>query len=123
MTEHVSISTDGYGCCVTIGGGRSPPAEPDDDDESSAGEGTSSAVPRKRKRKQRKKRRKNEKKDISSTTKGNFPLEMVTPESLSVILATANLIGVDPGMKSLVTAVRSDNPTDNVQLTSGIWEL
>jgi hypothetical protein len=48
-----------------------------------------------------------------------FPLENVTSESLAAIMNGANLIGVDPGMKSLVTAVRSDNPRDNIQLTAG----
>ena len=56
-------------------------------------------------------------KDISQTSKGQFPLEKVTAESLGTVLNGATLIGVDPGMKSLVTAVPSDNPADNVQLT------
>jgi hypothetical protein len=104
---------------VTVGGGRSSPTEPENNDEDSAGEGTSRAVPRKRKRKPSRKPPKNEKKDISNSTKGQFPLEKVTSESLAAIMNGANLIGVDPGMKSLVTAVRSDNPRDNVQLTAG----
>ena len=123
MAEHISITTDGYGCCVTVGGGHSTPAEPDDNDEDNAGEGPSKAVPRKRKRNPSRKQRKNGKKDISKTTKGQFPLEKVTSESLASVMTGATLIGVDPGMKSLVTAVRSDNPVDNVQLTAGIWKM
>ena len=123
MPEHISITTDGYGCCVNVGWGRSTPAELDDNDEDNAGEGSSKAVPRKRKRKPSRKRRKDDKKDISKSTKGQFPLEKVTSESLATVMTGATLIGVDPGMKSLVTAVRSDNPVDNVQLTAGIWKM
>ncbi|KAJ2957000.1 hypothetical protein NQZ79_g7213 [Umbelopsis isabellina] len=124
IPEHISISTDGYGCRVTVGGGPRLPAEPIDE-EDSAGEGSSgptSRTSRKRKRKPSRKRPKNEIKDISNTSKGRFRLEKVTPESLSQIMVAADLIGVDPGMKSLMTAVRSDNPHDKVEPTSGYWK-
>jgi len=122
MPEHISITTDGYGCCVTVGRGRSTPAEPDDNDKDNAGESSSKAVPRKRKRKPSRKRRENDKKDISKSSKGQFPLEKVTSERLVTVMTGATLIVVDPGMKPLVTAVQSDNPVHNVQLTAGHWK-
>ena len=120
MPDHISLSTDGYGCCVTIGGGRR--ARPSSSDDN-AGEGPSSSVPLKRKRTVSRKRGKKEKKDISQIFKGQFPLEKVTAESLGTVLNGANLIGVNPGMKSLVIAVRSDNPADNVQLSAGMKNI
>lgn len=116
VPDHIGISTDGYGCCVTIGGGRRGRPTPDDN----AGEGTSYTVPLKRKRSVGRKRRKEEKKDISARKKHQFPLQKITPANLSTIMYGSNLIGVDPGLKSLVTAVRSNNPADNVQMTAGI---
>ncbi|GAB5588228.1 hypothetical protein Unana1_03128 [Umbelopsis nana] len=63
---------------------------------------------------------KEEKKDISASKKGQFPLQKITPENLSTIMNGSNPIGVDPGLKSLVTSVRSNNPADNVQITAGM---
>lgn len=106
---------------MTVSLARSPRPEPREDEE----KGSSGLNTRKRNRHDTKSKRrgKNEKQDISETPKGQFPLQKVTPDSLAVIMSDAQPIGVDPGLKSLVTAVRSDDPADNVQITAGMKKM
>jgi hypothetical protein len=46
------------------------------------------------------KRHKEENKDIFASKKGQFPLQKITPDSLSTVMNGSNLIGVDTGLKS-----------------------
>lgn len=48
-----------------------------------------------------------------------FKLLKLDPQSVQAELESADLIGVDPGLKSLITAVRSENPYDKMQITKG----
>jgi hypothetical protein len=57
--------------------------------------------------------------DLSSRSKGMFKLLKLDPQSVQAELQSADLIGVDPGLKSLITAVRSENLYDKMQITKG----
>ena len=58
--------------------------------------------------------------DIRNFDHGLFKLEKLDALPLAWTLRDVEYIGVDPGLKSVVTAVRSDDPNDKLEITSGI---
>jgi hypothetical protein len=96
------MTSDGVGCCVTFG-----------------------PQPRRRRGEEqaqvaRRTRQEGELLDLNRFGKGIFKLDKVEHQSIETALEGSTLIGVDPGMKSLITAVRSGNPSDTVQVTQGM---
>jgi hypothetical protein len=101
------MTSDGVGCCVTFG------PQP----QRRRGEEQAEVARRTR---QRRTRQDGELLDLNSFRKGIFKLDKVEHQSIQTALEGSTLIGVDPGMKSLITAVRSENPSDTVQVTQGM---
>jgi hypothetical protein len=103
------MTTDGFGVTVTLGdagdGGDEEDAEEDEDEDQEDAEDDDDDEETLI--------------DLRSVNKGLFKLQKVHPLFLAETLRTSSLIGVDPGLKSLITGVRSDNPRDKIELTSG----
>jgi hypothetical protein len=57
--------------------------------------------------------------DITQYDHGMFKLQKLRPLRLAETLRTADLIGVDPALKSIIIAVRSAYPNDRLEVSSG----
>ena len=57
--------------------------------------------------------------DINQYDHGMFKLQKLHPLRLAETLRTAHLIGVDPALTSIITAVRSADPNNRLEVSSG----
>jgi hypothetical protein len=57
--------------------------------------------------------------DISQYDHGMFKLQKLHPLRLAETLTTAGHIGVEPGLRSIIIAVRSEDPNDKLEVSSG----
>jgi hypothetical protein len=104
----ISMTTDGIGVSVTFG--QEQDAEEDDDDEEEEEQEDDDDM---------EEDRDEELIDITQYDHGMFKLQKLHPLSLAETLRTAGLIGVDPGLKSIITAIRSEDPNDKLEVSSG----
>jgi hypothetical protein len=102
-----SMTTDGIGVPVTFGNEQE--AEVDDNEEEEEQEDDDDME----------EDRDEELIDITQCDHGMFKLQNWHPLRLAESLRTAGLIGVDPGLKSIITAVRSEDPNDKLEVSSG----
>jgi len=132
VDEHTSLSmtTDGFGVCISIGdeneqdieeegdeeeGGEEEGDEEDDgdygDEEGTEQDGEENVDADE------------EFIDIRNFDHGLFRLEKLNALPLAWTLREVDYIGVDPGLKSVVTAVRSDDLNDKLEISSGAhWQ-
>ncbi|CAO3661638.1 unnamed protein product [Umbelopsis ramanniana] len=108
-TNHIGMSTDGFECSVSF--------KPQPNESRDRSQSRSSAS----RNQSRRSTEQEELIDLSSRSKGMFKLLKLDPQSVQAELESADLIGVDPGLKSLITAVRSENLYDKMQITKGYW--
>ena len=101
----LSMTTDGFGVCLSIGEENQQDDEDDDEEEENQDE---EVYPDE------------DFIDIRNFDHGLFKLEKLDALPLAWTLRDVDYIGVDPGLKSVVTAVRSDDPNDKLEITSGI---
>jgi hypothetical protein len=105
----ISMTTDGIGVSVTFGEEQDAEEEDDDDEEEEEQEDDDDME----------EDRDEELIDITQYDHGMFKLQKLHPLRLAETLRTAGLIGVDPGLKSIITAVRSEDPNDKLEVSSG----
>jgi hypothetical protein len=105
----ISMTTDGIGVSVTFGEEQDAEEEDDDDEEEEEQEDDDDME----------EDPDEELIDITQYDHGMFKLQKLHLLRLAETLRTAGLIGVDPGLKSIITAVRSEDPNDKLEVSSG----
>ncbi|CAO3674293.1 unnamed protein product [Umbelopsis vinacea] len=61
--------------------------------------------------------------DISQYDHGMFKLQKLHPLRLAETLKTAGHIGVEPGLRSIIIALRSEDPNDKLKVSSAIGRV
>jgi hypothetical protein len=121
----LSMTTDGFGVCLSMGGedrGDNEEEVEEDDDEEVEEEEEQAAEEEEGRRQDGEDDASDDADfiDIRNFEHGLFKLEKLNALPLAWTLRDVEYIGVDPGLKSVVTAVRSDDPNDKLEITSGI---
>ncbi|KAH8552178.1 hypothetical protein BGW37DRAFT_519713 [Umbelopsis sp. PMI_123] len=118
VDEHTSLSmtTDDFGVCISIGdeneqdieeeGDEEEGGEEEGDEEDDGDYGDEEGTEQ----------------DGEENVDADEELEKLNALPLAWILREVDYIGVDSGLKSVVTAVRSDDLNDKLEISSGYWK-
>lgn len=124
VPENLSVETDGYGACVSfsITTAANNDAPNDVQNNVRGGRRGRQRTARRRGRGRRTARQNDELIDVTDRNKGMLKLTRIEHNSLRQRIHGHDVIGVDPGLKSVITAVRSEDPSDKLEISAGLWK-